>query len=475
MKHDSIFKNHERFANRKTFLRLFFELISKSGGFMSRLIIAVLVFVFAHSFSTAQVQRNPLLEYVTGTWCQWCPCGHSIIANEILPAMPNTIVIGYHGPSNSNDPYRNFQGNNIISLLGFSSYPTGIVDRTSPPISRSAWKSTVQARQNVPATVEIMINKTYNETTRELNLTVFATALENLSGIHFVNIVITEDNLKYSQTGNSSCTGGTNYNHNHVVRGILNDARGDTLNTAAWNQGVTITKQFTYSISTSVVASEAHLAVFVYKEDHTYNTGQIAQAEKWTLIGTVLPVELTSFTAETIRGEIVLNWATASEMNNFGFEVERSLDGINFNQCGFIKGAGTTTEKKLYRFSDKISDDRKCNYFYRLKQIDLNGEFDYSNSINVLYDIPLNFSLSQNFPNPFNPSSTIEFTVASKTFVTLEVYDMLGSKVASLVNEVKEPGTYNINFNAVDLASGIYVYKFRAGSVSAVRKMSFLK
>ncbi|MDY0079395.1 MAG: Omp28-related outer membrane protein [Ignavibacteriaceae bacterium] len=236
----------------------------------------------------AQSVRNPVLEYCTGTWCQYCPCGHTIIAENVLKTAPNAIIIGYHGPSNSSDPYRNFSGNSIISSMGFSSYPTGVIDRTSSPVSRGEWNSRVSLRKNVAPTVSITIAKTYNNLTRELDATLKVTSLTSLSGYYRVNFVLTEDNLVYSQTGNSSCIGGTDYKHSHVVRAMINGVLGDTLNTKdVWKMGQEIYRQVRYTVPAGFDANSCQLVAFVYKVNSPLNQGEIQQAEKWDLIGTI--------------------------------------------------------------------------------------------------------------------------------------------------------------------------------------------
>ncbi|MBZ0199511.1 MAG: Omp28-related outer membrane protein, partial [Ignavibacteriaceae bacterium] len=317
---------------------------------MLKLRTVCLVFVFAYSITFAQVQRNPVLEYATGTWCQWCACSHQLIANEILPLMPNTIVVGYHGPPDGSDPFGNFPGDEISSLLNFFFYPSGIIDRTSSPVPIDGWIDSIQARQNIPASVDININKTYDTNTRELDLTVYVTAQQNLTQKHFINIILVEDGLRASQNGNSTCLGGSSFSHNQVVRSMLNGASGDTLFASPVNQGETITKQFTFSISNDFAAEFSRIVVFVYKENATLNRSQIAQAEEYPLVGTVVPVELTSLTGDITDNNIILRWSTASELNNHGFEIEKSADGFNFEKCGFIEGAGSSTEKRDYLY-----------------------------------------------------------------------------------------------------------------------------
>ncbi len=187
-----------------------------------------------------------------------------------------------------------------------------------------------------------------------------------------------------------------------------------------------------------------------------------------------IPVELISFTA-TVNpfGEAVLNWVTATEINNRGFEIERkSLNG-GFAIIGFIEGYGTTSEEKTYTYVDKSVNPGI--YVYRLKQIDFNGQFEYSEAIELEISPPLIFDLEQNYPNPFNPSTKISYSVPKSGYVSLKVYNALGQEVAALVNGIKEAGNHKIDFNASNLNSGIYFYKLEAGDITQVKKMTLIK
>jgi hypothetical protein len=186
-----------------------------------------------------------------------------------------------------------------------------------------------------------------------------------------------------------------------------------------------------------------------------------------------VPVELTSFTAISNGNTITLNWSTATETNNSGFEIERAANNSNFVKIGFIPGAGTTTDIRTYSFVD--NNLNAGSYSYRLKQIDFDGSFSFSDVVNVDVTTPAEFELSQNYPNPFNPSTTIKFTLPQSSNVTLKVFNALGQEVSTLVNGFMESGVHTVNFNASFLNSGIYFYKIDAGLNSEVRKMTLIK
>ncbi len=178
-----------------------------------------------------------------------------------------------------------------------------------------------------------------------------------------------------------------------------------------------------------------------------------------------VPVELTSFTAFYSSPNVQLTWSTATELNNHGFEIERSFDKTNWATIGFKAEKGTTSEPQQYSYSDNLSDIASTKFYYRLKQIDFNGSFEYSEIVEVEI-APTKFSLSQNYPNPFNPSTKISWQSPVSSWQTLKVYDILGNEVAALVNEYRDAGSYEVEFQSavgsLQLASGIYYYQLRA-------------
>ena len=186
-----------------------------------------------------------------------------------------------------------------------------------------------------------------------------------------------------------------------------------------------------------------------------------------------LPVELNSFAATVDNENVILNWTTATEKDNAGFEIERRSDA-KWYKIGFIGGKGNSYEPVDYTFID-----RKLNsgsYSYRLKQIDYNGNFKYYDLIGcVNIGVPDKFSLSQNYPNPFNPITKIDFALPKDEKVMIKIYDLSGREMVTLINEFRTAGYYTIIFNASNLASGIYYYKLTAGNNIAVNKMVVIK
>jgi len=189
--------------------------------------------------------------------------------------------------------------------------------------------------------------------------------------------------------------------------------------------------------------------------------------------GAVVPVELTSFSASLIGSGVVLTWSTASETNNSGFSVEKSTDNKSFASISFIEGMGTTTESNNYKYVDTRTSNGSL--FYRLKQDDFDGSFSYSNVVEVNNILPAEYLLKQNYPNPFNPSTKIKFNLPEANNVKLAIYNALGQEVATLVNNYMSAGSYEFNFDASNLTSGIYFYSVSAGRYSSIKKMMLVK
>lgn len=190
-------------------------------------------------------------------------------------------------------------------------------------------------------------------------------------------------------------------------------------------------------------------------------------------VGGIVPVELISFTSIVKDNDVTLNWKTATETNNSGFAIERKSGQKEFSQVAFVPGRGTTTEPVIYSYTDL--DLNSGTYTYRLKQIDLDGTFSYVGTTEVDVIPPKVYALEQNYPNPFNPATTIKYSVPVNGFVNLGIYNLLGEKIADLINKEIEAGSYEINFDASNLSSGVYFYKLEAGSFTSIKKMMLIK
>jgi hypothetical protein len=208
---------------------------------------------------------------------------------------------------------------------------------------------------------------------------------------------------------------------------------------------------------------------------------QSFSASEWSY-QLITPVELSSFNGFVKDKQVLLKWITATELNNNGFEIQRKFGESEYVTIGFVRGIGTTTTQNEYAFTDKELPNGK--YFYRLKQLDFNGSFYYSNEIDIDVLSITKFSLEQNYPNPFNPSTKISWHSPVGSWQTIKVYDILGNEVATLVDEYRNAGSYNVEFNPAspigagsikNLASGIYFYQLRVGDPSSGSGQGFVE
>ena len=208
----------------------------------------------------------------------------------------------------------------------------------------------------------------------------------------------------------------------------------------------------------------------------------------------LLPVELTSFTAEIAEKSVELKWNTATETNNYGFEIERttttghpeqandasspspkngSVAQHDWVRIGFVEGNGTVNAPKSYSFTDKSANGKTS---YRLKQIDRDGKFEYSQTVEMMVvNTPKLFVLEQNYPNPFNPTTAISYQLSASGVTTLKIYDAIGREVATLVNEVKDAGYYSAQFDGARLSSGVYFAKLTSSGKTQMRKLVLMR
>lgn len=193
-----------------------------------------------------------------------------------------------------------------------------------------------------------------------------------------------------------------------------------------------------------------------------------------------LPVELTSFTGKVLGNNIHLYWETATEVNNFGFDIERKKKKqVNWEKISFIQGFGNSNVSHKYKYIDENLP--AGDYAYKLKQIDTDGKFEYSEIVFVTVTDKLSFDLMQNYPNPFNPVTEIIYSIPAQSNyqneipVLLKVYDVLGNEVQTLVNKHEKPGIYHVKFKPTELPTGVYFYELSVGNFSQVKKMLLVK
>lgn len=244
------------------------------------------------------------------------------------------------------------------------------------------------------------------------------------------------------------------------------------------------------NVSQGLVNSDVH-----YQIDIAPTIGELLNFDTPQSIGVSLydginplPVELNSFSAFRENNSIRLAWETITEINNYGFEIQRSDFSMNLHpdeweSIGFVLGNGNSNTIKKYSFRDEKNPVGIISY--RLKQIDNDGSISYSAVVVVDQDILTELLLEQNFPNPFNPATKITFAVSQTRsplpggegggIVTLKVYDVLGSEIVTLVNEYKQAGLYEIEFDGSSLSSGVYYYRLQSGGKIIAKKMLLIK
>ncbi|MCH8033916.1 MAG: phytase [Bacteroidetes bacterium] len=202
--------------------------------------------------------------------------------------------------------------------------------------------------------------------------------------------------------------------------------------------------------------------------------GLVVDVSYWNPRVYPLPVELVYFAGNLNGKNVELRWRTETEINNYGFDIERTKDNADWLTIGFVEGHGNSNSPKQYNFID-ADINQSGTYYYRLKQIDNDGTYEYSFVVSVEVGVPNNIYLSQNYPNPFNPETRIDFTLPEKQLVSLRVYNTLGELVTELVNEEKPAGSYSFKFDASRLPSGVYIYRLQTSEFAENKKMTLLK
>ena len=357
---------------------------------MKKFLTIVFILMLAVSLNPgktySQTGNNVVLEFCTGTWCGYCPCGEEII-HSIKQNIPGFIAIAYHGAGS--DPWQSYSSG-IRSLMGLSSYPTGTIGRRTGIISRSAWYNEVYTQSNTifPGVSINLVSKNYDASTRQLDITADITANATLTGDYFINFIFTEDNLVYPQTYYASCGfagSDPNYIHDDVVFSMVNGDLGEALNQGGtWANGQTIQKSLNFTVPQSNVAENSHMIILIYKSGGS----------------------LTS--------------------NSFVMQAEQT-------------------------------------------------PVDEPTSIDPVSSTVQDYKLSQNFPNPFNPTTSIVFSIPKDGNASLKFYDILGNEVATYVDGFLKAGTYNATFDGSNLATGIYFYTLSTSEFSDTKKMILTK
>jgi hypothetical protein len=268
--------------------------------------------------------------------------------------------------------------------------------------------------------------------------------------------------------------------------GIFNDGLSD-IKTAGNVANITATTTAAMKINSTYLNADWNTTY--WNIDAGFNDGY-PHLDWQNPSGVPLPVEFISFTASYNDDKVVLNWQTATEVNNYGFNIELRVENGEWRTIGFVSGHGNSNSPKSYSFVDNLASTLALAHNlnldrlqYRLKQIDFDGKYEYSDVVEVRVEIPTQFKLEQNYPNPFNPSTVIKYSIPrsirrgehSVSQTTLKVYDILGKEIATLVDENQKTGNYEVTFDASNLSTGVYFYRLTSGSFTKSMKMLLIK
>lgn len=269
--------------------------------------ILIILFFFFITVSLQSQTNRILFEGCTGTWCQWCPCGHQVLA-DLLVTNPTMIPIEYHGPFGQGDPFDNFNGKEILNLLQYTAYPRAAIGRREGNLNRAYWQGAVNNQVNLQPPISLTFTSSFNSGTRQLTVNATATALRSIDTAAKISFIITEDNLIANQSSNSSCPpGGSNYVHKYVCRSMVNGALGEDLSTGTWAQGVQKTKSWTTTLDNAWNAANCDVIVFVY-----FNTGGILNSQCYVLQSN----KSDAITGVTGSGEILTGFSLSQNYPN---------------------------------------------------------------------------------------------------------------------------------------------------------------
>ncbi len=258
----------------------------------------------------------------------------------------------------------------------------------------------------------------------------------------------------------------------------LNNTNNGTVVNTSWSDAATIRfNTLNAGGSSDLSFRTTSPATVIFDDDETTIIGQ----GNWIPLNTTpLPVELVLFTANVMADNVILNWKTETEINNYGFEIQRAssnagseLPYTDWERIDFIEGYGNSNSQKTYSYTDK--NVKYGRYAYRLKQIDIDGSFAYSFEVEVEVGQPAGYALHQNYPNPFNPATTLSYTLPVSDFVSIKVFDAIGNLIQTLVSEKQDAGYYEITFDGSGLSSGVYLCKMETTGYTRGIKLLLLK
>ncbi len=434
----------------------------------------------------AQTTRTILIEEFTGTWCGYCPYGADSLA-AILKDLSFTRALSYH--QGNPDTMMTPEGTAFVNIMN-PAYPQAAIDRvlwpgeSKIPISRAYWRSRANERSAATSPFVITVGGEFDQYSRVMTANVHVEGVQDVQGSFNLNVIISEDGINQKQTLYPQ-GGGTTYiepyYHLHVVRKMITGTYGKQFTSSGWANGASLDTTIVYTLPSWWKYPKLAVTVMVGAMNGSsfLPLAQTMQEKAYALFTTV-PVRLLTFLAEQSDKGVLLTWRTASESNNLGWQIERREAGGAWAVIGFEAGRGTTQQPMRYEYMDERVR-AGIDYEYRLKQMDLNGAFEYSPVARVMvFAIPSEFTVGQNYPNPFNPETVILYSLPADDNVTVTIYDNLGRQVRRLLDEPQKAGPCEAlwdgkNDAGAQVASGTYFYTVRTERFSATRRMTLLR
>ena len=459
-------------------------------------LLACVVLTVPHSGQAQTVPRVVLIEYFTGTWAEWGPRGDdSLVA--VQSRWPNTRVISYHlSSSSATDPMETTNGNIVRDSLSAGFAPGAVFDRIVWQVGASTysfildwtlWEAALSVRAaNSPTTMlSINVAGTFDTLSRQVGGVATLTALQAMPGSYYVHVVVTEDDLDFPQVKNTGTTVLTlpSYLHKKVVRLMVTGGIGSQLTSTGFSANQVIPYPISFTLPSVMNWRKCHITVFVDADlGIPYGHRYVQQAWQGLLSNfNVIPVELVSFSGESVQGGIRLSWRTASENNNMGWIIERrSIDTDRWSDVAFVQGNGTTKHANMYDFLDETVAEN-VTYDYRLRQTDFDGKTDRSSVVRVSYlAMPNTTTLRDNYPNPCNPTTTIVVQLAQEDAIRLEIFDRMGRIVATLVDGIVGAGNQAFTWNGTDaggnaLPPGTYFYRLHTSTQVQTKQMLLVR
>ncbi|MBE2279972.1 MAG: Omp28-related outer membrane protein [Ignavibacteriaceae bacterium] len=416
------------------------------------------------------VRRFPLYEEVTNAYCGPCATSNPILNNYLHTMKDSIVAVIYHSwwPGINDPMYQH----NINQNRDRIQYMAGNVNATPwlnvDGIIVDVWPFTLPNlsgafNQRMAIATPVDLRVTHNRFSQDsVEAIVTLNIISPLpSGNYKLRVYAVEDPIIYATPpGNNG-----ERDFPHVFRKALPNSTGDVIPTVPGTYYFT----YRYSFESAWVDTALHTIALVQND----NNKEVLNSTS-SKFQTIVPVELSHFSAIQSGNSILVQWETTTELNNLGFEIQKSYDGINFTTAGFVNGKGNSLLLASYQF--RMTELNQGKIHIRLKQLDFDGTFAYSNVIQVDFQsLPETFTLNNSYPNPFNPSTNITFGIPYESEISLGVYSITGELVASIHNGTIKAGTHTIRFDASNLNSGVYVVVLKSEEGVKSIKTTLLK